>query len=83
MNEFKPEYNINLKAGSNLGRKFSFRNGKVRKKMSLAKLGKPGNKKGAVLLPETKAFFREKSGRAKSVNMLNENNESGARYKLF
>lgn len=42
----KPEYNINKVAGSNLGRKFSLI---VRTKMSLSKLGRVGNKKGAIL----------------------------------
>jgi len=46
LDKIKPEYNINLKAGSNLGRSYSE---EVRKKMSLAKLGKVGNKKGAIL----------------------------------
>ena len=55
MDEIKPEYNINLKAGSNLGRKFSE---EVRHKMSLAKIGKPGNKKGAVLSLNSRALFR-------------------------
>ena len=72
MDEIKPEYNINLKAGSNLGRTFSK---EIRKKMSLAKLGKAGNKKGAILSSESRALFREKSGMVKSVAMLNENNE--------
>lgn len=83
LDEIKPEYNINLKAGSNLGRTFSE---EVRKKMSVAKLGKPApgpilapgwgrNKKGAVLSSESRALFREKSGMVKSVVMLNENNE--------
>ena len=72
LDEIKPEYNINLKAGSNLGRTFSE---EIRKKMSLAKLGKAGNKKGAILSSESRALFREKSGMVKSVAMLNENNE--------
>jgi hypothetical protein len=72
LDEIKPEYNINLKAGSNLGRIFSE---EVRKKMSLAKLGKPGNKKGAVLSLRSRALFREKSGLSKGVCMLNESNE--------
>ena len=72
LDEIKPEYNINLKAGSNLGRTFSE---EVRKKMSLAKSGKPGNKKGAILSSESRALFRENSGMVKGVNMLNENNE--------
>jgi group I intron endonuclease len=38
----KPEYNINLTAGSNFGRIYSE---EVKRKMSLAKKGKPGNKK--------------------------------------
>ena len=50
MDEIKPEYNINLKAGSNLGRTYSE---EVRQKMSLAKLGKHGNKQGAVLSSES------------------------------
>ena len=72
LDEIKPEYNINLKAGSNLGRTYSE---EVRKKMSLAKLGKAGNKKGAVLSSESRALFRDKSGMVKGVTMLNENNE--------
>jgi len=72
MDEIKPEYNINLKAGSNLGRSFSE---EVRKKMSLAKLGKPGNKKGAILPLKSRVLFRENSGMNKGVVMLNENNE--------
>lgn len=43
--------------------------------MSLAKLGKVGNKKGAILSPESRALFREKSGMNKSVIMLNENDK--------
>jgi len=70
MDEIKPEYNINLKAVSNLGIKEE-----VRKKMSLAKLGKPGNKKGAVLPLKSRVLFRENSGLNKGVVMLNENNE--------
>ena len=78
MDEIKPEYNINLKAGSNFGRVFSE---EVRKKMSLAKSGKPGNKKGAVLSPESRALFRDKSGKAKGVAMLNENNKVLSYFK--
>lgn len=77
IDEFKPEYNINLKAGSNLGRHFSE---EVRKKMSLIKLGKPGNKKGAKLSLESKALFRDKSGMKKSIMMLNEKNEILNKY---
>jgi group I intron endonuclease len=72
LDKIKPEYNINLKAGSNLGRSYSE---EVRKKMSLAKLGKVGNKKGAILSAETRALFREKSGMNKIVVMLNENDK--------
>lgn len=68
LDKIKPEYNINFKAGSNLGRYYSE---EVRKKMSLAKLGKVGNKKGAILSAETRALFREKSGMNKIVVMLN------------
>jgi group I intron endonuclease len=64
----KPEYNLNLKAGSSLGRKFSE---EVKQKMRIAKLGKPGNKKGATLSLATRALFREKSGVKKNVTMLN------------
>ena len=78
MDEIKPEYNINLKAGSNLGRTFPK---EVRTKMSIAKLGKPGNKKGAVLSSESRALFRQKSGMVKSVVMLNENNEVLGHFK--
>jgi group I intron endonuclease len=72
LDKIKPEYNINFKAGSNLGRSYSE---EVRKKMSLAKLGKVGNKKGAILSAETRALFREKSGMKKIVVMLNENDK--------
>jgi len=72
LDKIKPEYNINIKAGSNLGRSYSE---EVRKKMSLAKLGKVGNKKGAILSTETRALIREKSGMNKSVVMLNENEQ--------
>jgi len=72
LDKIKPEYNINFKAGSNLGRSYSE---EVRKKMSLAKLGKVGNKKGAILSAETRALFREKSGMNKIVVMLNENDK--------
>jgi group I intron endonuclease len=72
LDKIKPEYNINLKAGSNLGRSYSE---EVRKKMSLAKLGKVGNKKGAILSVETRALIREKSGMNKYVVMLNENDK--------
>jgi hypothetical protein len=70
----KPEYNINKTAGSNLGRTFS---NEIRKKMSLAKLGKVGNKKGAILSKEreSKVLFREKSGVARKILLLNANNE--------
>ena len=78
LDEIKPEYNINLKAGSNLGRTYSE---EVRAKMSLAKSGKPGNKKGAILSSESRALFREKSGMVKSVVMLNENNEVLGHFK--
>lgn len=74
----KPEYNINKIAGSSLGRIFSE---KVRKKMSLAKKGLPGNKKGAIFSDETKAGFREKSGKRLAVNMLNETNEKLTSFK--
>lgn len=72
INLIKPEYNINLIAGSNLGRIYSE---EVKLKMSLAKKGKPGNKKGAILTDKTKALFRFKSGKALGINMLNEYNE--------
>lgn len=68
----KPEYNINQIAGSNLGRVYS---DEVRKKMSLSKKGKPGNKKGAILSYETKQLLKKNSGKATKVLMLNENNE--------
>jgi NUMOD3 motif-containing protein len=73
----KPEYNLNKIAGSNLGRKYSLI---VRKKMSLAKLGKPSNKKGAILSEETKLKFRERSGKAKAIVMLNNKNEIIAKF---
>jgi group I intron endonuclease len=78
INEIKPEYNLNQKAGNNLGRIYSE---EVRRKMSLAKIGKPGNKKGAILSLESRALFREKSGKVVGVTMLNENNEILAKYK--
>jgi group I intron endonuclease len=72
LDKIKPEYNINLKAGSNLGRSYSE---EVRKKMSLAKLGKVGNKKGAILSAETRDLMRENSGMNKNIVMLNENDK--------
>ena len=72
INEIKPEYNINQEAGNNLGRVYSE---EVRRKMSLAKIGKPGNKKGAILSLESRALFREKSGMATGITMLDENNK--------
>jgi len=72
INLIKPEYNINLTAGSNLGRIFST---KIRNKMSLAKKGKTSNKKGVILSQESRALFRARSGRALGIQMLNENNE--------
>lgn len=74
----KPEYNINKLAGSNQGRIYSE---EVRKKMSLAKKGKPGNKKGAILSEEVKALMKENSGRTSGIIMLNENNEVLAKFK--
>ena len=78
INLIKPEYNINFTAGSNFGRFFSE---EVKIKMSLAKLGKPGNKKGAILSTKSRILFREKSGMAKSIIMLNENNKELAKFK--
>lgn len=49
----KPEYNINQIAGSNLGRVYS---DEVRKKMSLSKKGKPGNKKEQYYLTKLNNF---------------------------
>lgn len=72
LDKIKPEYNINLKAGSNLGRSYSE---EVRKKMSFAKLGKVGNKKGAILSAETRDLMRENSGMNKNIVMLNENDK--------
>lgn len=72
MDLFKPDYNLNKIAGSNLGRVYSQ---DVRTKMSLAKLGKPGNKKGTILSAEVKALMRENSGIAKKIVMLNDKNE--------
>jgi group I intron endonuclease len=72
LDKIKPEYNINLKAGSNLGRSYSE---EVRKKMSVAKLGKVGNKKGAILSAETRDLMRENSGMNKNIVMLNENDK--------
>lgn len=76
----KPEYNINKTAGSNLGRIFS---DKVRKKMSLAKIGKPGNKKGAILSEETKALMKKNSAKASKIIMLNQNDEILANFKTI
>jgi GIY-YIG catalytic domain len=78
INLIKPEYNINFTAGSNFGRVFSE---EVKIKMSLAKLGKPGNKKGAILSTKSRILFREKSGMAKGIIMLNENNKELAKFK--
>lgn len=78
INEIKPEYNINQEAGNNLGRIYDQ---EVRRKMSLAKKGKPGNKKGAILSLESRALFREKSGMATGITMLNENNEILEKFK--
>ena len=47
----------------------------VKIKMSLAKTGKVGNKKGAILSEKSRALFREKSGMASSITMFNENRE--------
>lgn len=74
----KPDYNINKTAGSNFGRIYSE---EVRLKMSLAKKGKPGNKKGAILSYESRALFREKSGMASGITMLNVNNEILSTFK--
>ena len=65
INEIKPEYNINQKAGNNLGRVYCE---EVRRKMSLAKIGKPGNKKGAILSLESRALFREKKWKGYRYN---------------
>lgn len=73
----KPEYNINKFAGSNLGRTYSE---EVRKKMSIAKLGKPGNKKGSILTEKTKELLRQNSGKASKIIMLNDNNEILAKF---
>ena len=78
INEIKPEYNINQEAGNNLGRIYGE---EVKRKMSLAKIGKPGNKKGAILSLESRALFREKSGKIKGISMLNENNELLSQFK--
>ena len=72
IDEIKPEYNINQEAGNNLGRIYGE---EVRRKMSLAKIGKPGNKKGAILSLESRVLFREKSGMAIGITMLDENNK--------
>ena len=72
INEIKPEYNINQEAGNNLGRIYGE---EVKRKMSLAKIGKPGNKKGAILSLESRVLFREKSGMATGITMLDENNK--------
>lgn len=71
LDNLNPEYNINSTAGSNLGRTFSK---EVRFKMSFSKLGKPGNKKGAILSLESRALFREKSGRSLAIKMIVDNN---------
>jgi hypothetical protein len=72
LEKFKPEYNILLQAGSNLGIKLSL---ETRSKLSLAKKGKPGNKLGAILSPEVKFLFKEKSGMSVRISMLNYKNE--------
>jgi hypothetical protein len=48
--------------------------------MSLAKLGKPGNKKGAILSEETKLKLKERSGKAKAIVMFNNKNEIIANF---
>jgi|SRR5215471_645029 len=78
MDLIKPEYNINKTAGSNLGKIFSK---EVRSKMSIAKLGKPGNKIGAILSANSKRLFREKSGKVSPINMLNNNNKVLTTFK--
>jgi group I intron endonuclease len=50
----KPEYNINLRAGSKFGRVYSE---EVKRKMSLAKKGKTGNKKMLFYLMKLELFF--------------------------
>ena len=74
----KPEYNLNKFAGSNLGRIYSE---EVRQKMSLAKIGRPGNKKGKILSEYTRTLMKENSGRASNIILLNENNEVLAKFK--
>lgn len=74
----KPEYNLRKKAGSNLGIIISK---ETRKKMSLAKIGKASNILGVKLSDRVRALFREKSGRAKSINMFNQKDELIATFK--
>jgi hypothetical protein len=73
LEKLKPEYNILLQAGSNLGIPAAPAL-ETRKKMSISKKGKPSNKLGTVLTSEVRAFFKEKSGMSINITMLNSNN---------
>lgn len=66
LDELKPEYNIRLTAGSNLGAKMS---DETRVKMSAAKKGKPSHRKGQKLSDETRERMRLSNSNAKTVYM--------------
>ena len=71
------KYNVNKIAGSNLGKIFSK---DVRNKMSIAKKGKPGNKKNAYITNDSKKLMRLNSGMANKITMLDENNQVLAKF---
>src|ERR1700749_2370401 len=68
INSIKPEYNINLIAGSNLGRIYS---DEVRAKMSRAKKGLPSHWLGKKKTPESVALMIKNHGMKKSVHQYN------------
>lgn len=72
MDLIKPEYNILPKAGSPLG---TINTEETKKNKSLAQLNRDTNRRGKTLTPEFLATYVEKHGMAKSINMLNEQNE--------
>jgi group I intron endonuclease len=68
INSIKPEYNINLIAGSNLGRIYS---DEVRAKMSRAKKGLPSHWLGKKKTPESVALMIKNHGMKKSIHQYN------------
>lgn len=67
IDKLQPEYNILKIAGSNRGHTLSE---ETRKKMSLAKKGKPSHRKGLTLSQETRDLMKRNSGSNKVVYML-------------